>query len=43
MTDLKEKFREKKGSIGRIRKQLEQEYGQKEFEAEFKEAEAELS
>ena len=45
VTDLEEKFREKEGSIGRARKQLEDEYvrRRKEIETEFKEAEAELS
>ena len=45
MTDLEKKFCEKKGSIGRVRKQPVEEYVrcQKEIETEFKEAEAELS
>ena len=45
VTDLEENLREKEGPIGRVRKQLEEEYvrRQKEIETEFKEAEAELS
>ena len=45
VTDLEEKFHEKEGSIGRARKQHEDEYvrRRKEIETEFKEVEAELS